>query len=553
MRLLGYNTAIYCRLSKDDGTEESQSIQSQKEILKEYVDKQGWNLVDYYIDDGYSGTNFNRPSFQKLINDIELGKIHIVITKDLSRLGRNYLQTGYYTEEYFPSKNIRYIALNDKFDTFNEDNNDFIPFKNIINEWYAKDISKKIRFTLDNKAKTGEPIRRIYPIFGYAYNENNERIIDPETSKIVQLIFTKYIETGSTIKVAQHLKSLNIKTPSYYNAIKYNYNKTKTLSQPEEKLIDWHPDTIRAIISNIEYTGTYITAKSKSISFKNKKRTQSDNPYIFENKYPPIIDKEIYNVANKLMTRTRSSHISMEENIYKGLLICADCGRPLCYERKKDKITKELSYYRMYCCSRQCAYENSIQMKYINTFTINIIKNIKENILSKKEQFLDFVKNYTKKDKTIIPDSEKELQNYITKNTELDKLIINLFEQNVKGMLPQSTYELMINKYSKEKKYIEEQISGLKTQKKQEYKEENKLEQANQFLNQLESISEEEILSSKFLHFIFKKIIVKERKVPGHRRKHIYEIIYYFEYLDDIIKEFITQYEKSGSNICETV
>ena len=115
MRLLGYNTAIYCRLSRDDGTEESQSIQSQKEILKEYVDKQGWNLVDYYIDDGYSGTNFNRPSFQRLINDIELGKIHIVITKDLSRLGRNYIQTGYYTEEYFPSKNIRYIAVNDRF------------------------------------------------------------------------------------------------------------------------------------------------------------------------------------------------------------------------------------------------------------------------------------------------------------------------------------------------------------------------------------------------------------------------------------------------------
>ena len=157
MRLLNLNTAIYCRLSREDGNEESQSIQSQKEILTEYVKKQGWNLVDYYIDDGYSGTDFNRPSFQRLLRDIELGKIGIVITKDLSRLGRNYIQAGYYTEEYFPLHNIRYIALNDAYDTFNEDANDFAPFKNIINEWYAKDISKKIRFTLDNKAKNGEP------------------------------------------------------------------------------------------------------------------------------------------------------------------------------------------------------------------------------------------------------------------------------------------------------------------------------------------------------------------------------------------------------------
>ena len=185
----GLRTAVYCRLSKDDGNvDESQSIQSQKEILVNYVHEQNWQLYDIYIDDGYSGTNFNRPDFQRLINDIELGRIHIVLTKDLSRFGRNYVQTGYYTEEYFPNKGVRFIALNDGFDTANENSNEFAPFKNIINEWYAKDISKKIRFTLDNKAKNGEPRNTVFPIFGYSYNEKYERVPDPETGPIVKMI-----------------------------------------------------------------------------------------------------------------------------------------------------------------------------------------------------------------------------------------------------------------------------------------------------------------------------------------------------------------------------
>ena len=247
-----YRVAIYCRLSKDDGNEESQSIQSQREILTEYVNKQGWQIVDYYIDDGYSGTNFERPDFKRLISDIEIGLVDLVITKDLSRLGRNYILTGYYTEEFFPNKNIRYIALNDNFDTNREEGNDFVPFKNIINEWYAKDISKKIRFTLDNKAKNGEPRNTVFPIFGYTYNSAFERIPDPETAPIVQLIYRKYVEFGSSVKVSRYLKAQKIKIPRYYNAIKYGYNKKKVLEMTDDQLTDWRPDGIREIIEREE-------------------------------------------------------------------------------------------------------------------------------------------------------------------------------------------------------------------------------------------------------------------------------------------------------------
>ena len=249
--------AIYCRLSRDDGSvDESQSIQSQKAILTEYAIKHNFEIVDVYVDDGYSGTDFNRPSFLRMLNDIELNRINIVITKDLSRLGRNYIQTGYYTEEYFPKHNVRYIAINDNFDTEKEESNDFAPFKNIINEWYAKDISKKIRFTLDNKAKNGEPRNTVFPIFGYTYNERYERVIDPETAKIVQLIFHKYDELGSSLKVARYLTQNKVKLPCYYNAIKYNYNKDKVLARTEEELTNWKPTAVRSILENIQYTGT---------------------------------------------------------------------------------------------------------------------------------------------------------------------------------------------------------------------------------------------------------------------------------------------------------
>ena len=234
-----YRVGIYCRLSQEDGCEESQSISAQKEILSDYVKKQGWEIVDIYADDGYTGTNFLRPQFRRMVEDIERGKINLVITKDLSRLGRNYVQSGYYLEEFFPDHNVRYIALNDNFDSVDEDSFDFMPFKNIINEWYAKDVSKKIRFSLDGKAKNGEPRNTVFPIFGYTYNEFYERVPDPRSAQTVRLIFEKYIEFASTSRVAKYLTSHKIYVPRLYNALKYGYNKAKILSMPPKTHTKW--------------------------------------------------------------------------------------------------------------------------------------------------------------------------------------------------------------------------------------------------------------------------------------------------------------------------
>lgn len=212
-----FNVGIYCRLSREDENKsgDSSSIQNQKEILTEYVNKLNWNLVNVYIDDGFTGTDFNRPGFKQMLNDIELGLINCVVTKDLSRLGRNYIQTGQYLEEYFPEKGVRYIAVNDNYDSFT-DNNELGPFKNIINEWYAKDISKKIRFSLNSMAQRGERRKTAVPLYGYQFDSNGNRYLDPNSSNVVQLIFSKFLEMKSTYRVANFLNEQKIYSPRYY-------------------------------------------------------------------------------------------------------------------------------------------------------------------------------------------------------------------------------------------------------------------------------------------------------------------------------------------------
>ncbi len=279
-----YYCGLYLRLSKEDGGEESGSIQSQREILTAYIQQQGWVIVDEYVDDGYSGTSFERPAFKRMIEDIEVGRVNLVITKDLSRLGRNYIQVGYYTEEFFPKYQVRYIALADNYDSEKEEGQDFAPLRNIMNELYARDTSKKIRSILEDKAKKGTPRNTVVPIFGYAYNESYERIPDSETGEVVQLIFRTFIQLGSTKLTAEYLSEQRIKTPTYYNAVRYGFNKNKVLLCSEEKMYDWTYTMVHNILIKEEYLGVYKTAKTKSITYKNKKRIINKDCYVFENR-----------------------------------------------------------------------------------------------------------------------------------------------------------------------------------------------------------------------------------------------------------------------------
>ncbi len=533
-----YRVAIYMRLSREDGNEESQSIQSQRDILRAYVEKQGWTIVDEYADDGYSGTNFERPNFKRLIEDIELGRVDLVITKDLSRLGRNYIQVGYYTEEYFPEKNVRYIALNDNYDSEDGDGDDFIPFRNVINEWYAKDISKKIRFTLDSKSKNGEPRNTVFPIFGYAYNEVYERIPDPETAPIVQLIYKKFVELASTNKVAKHLKSQGIRTPQYYNAIKHNYNKKKVLALPEEKWYDWTGSKVRDILVREEYLGVYKTAQTKSISYKNKKRIDNKNCYVFENRYEPLIDRETWEIAQKLLRVTNGTSVPIVDNKFLGLVYCADCGCVMRFERKTYK-DRQSTDYRYYCKRKTCSFTNSITRKSLESALKLELLKLKEILLSREDEFLRFAASFDKNGRNIKTDIERDLNKAIEKNEDIDLFIEQLFEQNVKGIIPVSTFNMMMAKYRKEKDAYERQIKILTRRRNEEIANPQNEIRAQDIVLYLKELDETTLLESNIIQKIVKKLIVRTRFINNSVKNRVVELTIQYFNCDEMIKGFM--------------
>ena len=349
------NVAIYCRLSVDDGTNlESMSISNQKDIITKFVEDNNWNIYDYYIDDGFSGTNFNRPSFERMIEDIKLGYIDIVITKDLSRLGRDYIKTGTFIEEIFPQYNVRYIAISDGVDT-KDTIDEMVPFKNIINEFYAKDVSNKIRFTLNNNMKTGKVVKTAIPLYGYMYDENSNRIPDPQTKDIVSRIFDMYIEGNLPAEIAKKFKEEKILTPSYYNYQKYHYGSTNVDKKLSSGPYEWQAESIRRIIKNKEYLGHYIRGKTQT-AFKTHKLTvvEEDKRYIFENKFEPLVTQEQFDRANQLLEIVRK-RVAKTPNRYAGLAYCAVCGKRL--RHKEDFRVSRKNFVRLTCRNTNCTKE----------------------------------------------------------------------------------------------------------------------------------------------------------------------------------------------------
>ena len=537
-----YRIAIYLRLSRDDGNEESQSIQSQREMLSSYVNGQGWKIQEEYVDDGFSGTNFNRPDFQRMINDIESGMINMVITKDLSRLGRNYIQVGYYTEDYFPEKNVRYIAINDGYDSDNEDGNDFVPLRNFMNEWYAKDTSKKIRSILNQKAKNGEPKRTSLPLYGYAFNEKNERIPDSETAPIVKLIFDKFIELGSIAKVVAYLKEKKIKTPKFYYAIKYKYNKSQMLSFPETKSYSWSAETVRGIIKRDEYLGVYRTAQTKSISFKNKRRFENKDCFIFENRYEPLIDKDTFELAQTLLRKTKGSSISIQENIFKGLIYCFDCKEQMRLEKRGNKKTNQYDY-RFYCHHKDCEHQNSIPKNMLESIILKELTTLKDVILSNKDAFIKYVLTYNPDSKRISLDLNKELSLLNVRAEEVNRFIENLIAQHAKGLIPQSTLASLLEKHKREKSAIDieiKKIEGKITDKQVNTTTEEKIDE---ILDIIKSLSESNLLKAEVIQRLISKIYIRTRYVKEGSHERNVDITIVYRTHNEIIKGFLTSDE----------
>lgn len=359
---LNYSVAIYCRLSVDDGTNlESMSIASQKTMLTEYVKKQGWKLSDIYVDDGYSGVNFERPDFQRMIHDIELGRINLVIVKDLSRLGRNYIMCGQYTEIYFPEKNVRFIALNDGIDTLYS-NNDIAPFKNILNDMYAKDISVKVRSSLHAKARKGEFLAPYAP-YGYMKSPEDKHIliINEEVAPNIKRMFELSASGISTKKIAKIMEEDGVLTP-----LDYRNSKKNSVNGAFQKKYTWDGAVVRWILRNPVYAGHNIQCKKRVQSYRTKKivPNKREDWIIVENTHKGIISQELFNEVQKALDgRLRFVKRTGEPHIFSKLFYCAECGRSMLHhDRTNHPKYYSCEKYRAdgikACTSHHITYDN---------------------------------------------------------------------------------------------------------------------------------------------------------------------------------------------------
>ena len=462
-----YNVAIYCRLSREDGdSAESSSISSQKEILTEHANNNNWNIYQIYVDDGYSGGNFNRPGFNKLIEDIEKGNIDILITKDLSRLGRNYIQVGYYTEEYFPEHNVRYIAINDNYDSTSDDN-DFTPFKNIINQWYLKDISKKVKSAHVARMKKGLlPGGKCLPLFGYKCTENSQREIDEPAAKIVKLIFELYLKGMLIVDIKRYLYQHKINTPSYYFYLKYGNRASKwELAKEDEKYI-WASSTLNSILYNEEYTGTLILQKKKTISYKTHKTIKSsiEEQYKYENKFEPIISKEVFQKVLSLKKVKTKSQVDIKDNILNNYIICGNCGKAMSLQIiNKDNNPRNKSDV-FYCRSNNCNKHITVRVKEIEHIVTNEIQTIIKAILSNEETLKSYIKEHRKKTDINTSKHESEIVRLTNRNNKLNILVQKLFESSVSGLIPVESFNKIMSSYKNELENNTQEISLLKQQ-----------------------------------------------------------------------------------------
>ena len=426
-----YSVGLYIRLSREDEnkTDVSESITNQKSLLLQYVKENNLRVYDIYIDDGYSGTTFDRPGFNRLIRDCENKLVNMVITKDMSRLGRDYIKTGYYLEKYFPEHNIRYIAITDNIDTYlDNSNNDIAPFKAIMNDYYAKDISKKIKSSLRAKQKEGKWVGSRCP-YGYDKDINNKNhlVINEEQAGIVRYIFDLSLNGLTCFKIANKLTLENIKTPAQY----YDFNWKNNYNMNMGK---WHPKTIKDILTNRLYTGDLVQNRRSKVNYKIKKVVYNKEcDYIaVPNTHEAIIDKELFDRVQSLIPKNVGRNEKRENHLLDGLLYCGECNHRISVSPRRkidNRCYTVCNYYRTYLKQKVCTMHS-------NNYDIledKILELLKEYCLKymDKKSILNRVIN-TNNDKQnnlkYIKNLEKEISNI---NDNLDSIYIDRLNKNI--------------------------------------------------------------------------------------------------------------------------
>ena len=517
-------TALYCRLSRDDELSgDSNSIVNQKEILSAYAKKHGFSNIKFYVDDGFSGTNFNRPDFQKMLEDVKGGIIGTIIVKDMSRFGRDYIMVGYYTEIMLPQSDVRFIAVNDNVDSENQADNDFTPFRNIINEWYAKDTSKKIRSVLKAKGNSGKHLS-VIPPFGYKKdpNDKNRWLVDEEAAQIVRKIYRMYLEGNNMGSIARRLTEEGVETLKLY-AENRGIKHYKAATYPEI----WSRISVEYILSNYEYTGCTVNFKTKRKSFKNKKQIiqNKEEWAVFENTQEAIIDKETFELVQKMRGTKRAYTKFNEINIFSGLLFCADCGGRMTIRRRKDDRRKDsfiCSTYRKK--KKNLCTEHAIKVSALEQIVLEDIRKVCAYVRRYENEFVeDYRKCSTRESAKLQASARNELKRAEYRLSDIEKIIVKLYEEKVCGKMPEARFELLAKNYEAEQAELKQKAVTLKAGLA--IAEENDCN-ISKFIALIKSYTEVVELTPEILNSFIDKIYVgKPDRINGQRVQNV-RIVY---------------------------
>ena len=522
-------TALYPRLSHEDELAgESNSISNQKRILETYARQNGFSNLKWYTDDGYSGANFQRPGFQAMLADIEAGKVGTVIVKDMSRLGRNYLQVGMYTEMIFPQKNVRFIAINDGVDSA-QGENDFAPLRNIFNEWLVRDTSKKIKAVKRSTGMSGKPITS-KPVYGYLMDEEENFIIDEEAAPVVRQIYSLCLAGNGPTKIARMLTEQQIPTPG---TLEYRRTGSTRRYHPGYEC-KWATNTVVHLLENREYTGCLVNFKTEKVSYKLKHSVENppEKQAVFENHHEPIIDRETWERVQELRKQRKRPNRYDEVGLFSGILFCADCGSVMYQQRYQTDKRKQ----DCYICGSYKKRTADCTAHFIRTelLTAGVTENLRKITSYAAKHEARFMKLLVEQNedggRRRNAARKKELETAQKRISELSAIFKRLYEDSVTGRISDERFSELSADYEAEQKELKERAAGLQAELS---KSQEAAENAEKFMKVVRRHTSFEELTPTLLREFVEKIVIHESvaldgKRRGKLRRQEIEIYYSF-------------------------
>ena len=519
-------TALYCRLSQDDGLEgDSNSIQNQKNILQKFAEDHHFPNPCFYVDDGFSGGNFQRPAFQQMISDMENGEIGIIVTKDLSRLGRNQLHTGLYIEERFPMFGVRYIAINDNVDTDSSESNDLMPFKNLFNEWFIRDTSRKIRAVLKAKAERGERLGTRAP-YGYIKDPETKKLaVDDEAAAIVRRIFAMCASGNGPSQIARILKKEQVLTPTMYAYTRYGMNHTcLDTAHP----YNWSDSAIANLLENEIYLGNTVNMKYSTKSYKDKRRVEHSREecLVFKDTHPALITQEVWDIVQRVRKNRRRPTKMEEQNKYSGLVFCADCGSNMVLHRAR---TMSASYNHFTCRTYKKDGESCtghyIRECVLDEVVLEDLRRVTAMARERPEEFAAYIGSRQSAEiQREIRRQEKELAAMRKRKAELDAIFKKLYEDSVLSRITTEQFQMLSSSYTEEQNQI---AAGIPQKEADIQRLRETVSRTDGFLDKAKRYMDITELTPELLRLFIEKIVVHEKEVKWSKHAPQTVEIYY--------------------------